>query len=61
VGTKVPLVREGVVLSIFCRYTNSVRMIETMCKCACATVPKRFTIEDRFFSFGEDDYDELCH
>jgi hypothetical protein len=57
VGTNVPLVHEGLVLSIFYRYTGSVRMIEMMCECACAcaTVPERFTVADRFFSFGGDD------
>jgi hypothetical protein len=32
-----------------------VKLLETMCVCACATVPGRFTIVDRFFSSGEDD------
>jgi hypothetical protein len=55
VGTKLPVVHEGLVLFIFCRYTDSVRMIEMMCECASATVPERFTVSDRFISFGEDD------
>jgi hypothetical protein len=58
---KVPLVQEGLVLSIFCGYTYSVRMVEMMCECACATVSERFIVADHFFSFGEDDYDELHH
>jgi hypothetical protein len=36
-------------------------MIQTFVESAFGTVPKRFTIEDRFFSFGEDNLDELHH
>jgi hypothetical protein len=32
-----------------------IKSFETMCECACATVPERFTVADHFFSFGEDD------
>jgi hypothetical protein len=32
-----------------------VRSLEMMCKCACATIPERFIVADRFFSFGEDE------
>jgi hypothetical protein len=38
----------------FCRYTNSVRTIETFVKSALATVSERFAIADHFFSFGDD-------
>jgi hypothetical protein len=30
-------------------------MIETLVESAFATIPERFTIAGRFFSFGEDD------
>jgi hypothetical protein len=36
-----------------------VRMIETFVESAFVTVPKRFTVADHFFSFGEDSYVEL--
>jgi hypothetical protein len=49
------VVHEGLVLSIFCMYNDSVRLIEMMCECACATVSERFTVADHFFSLGEDD------
>jgi hypothetical protein len=32
-----------------------VKSIVTMCECACATLSERFTLADRFFSFGEDE------
>jgi hypothetical protein len=32
-----------------------VKLIVTMCECACATVFERFTLVDHFFSFGEDE------
>jgi hypothetical protein len=38
-----------------------VKLIVTMCQCSCVTVSKRFTLTDCFFSFGEDEYDELHH
>jgi hypothetical protein len=38
-----------------------VKLLETMCECACSTLLERFTVPDHFFSFGEDDYDELHH
>jgi hypothetical protein len=43
------------VCCVFCRYTNSIRMIEMFVESAFATVPERFTEADCFFSFGEDD------
>jgi hypothetical protein len=38
-----------------------VKSIVTMCEYGCATVSERFAIADRFFSFGEDDWNELHH
>jgi hypothetical protein len=35
----------------FCRYTNSVRMIETFVESSLATVSERSTIADHFFFF----------
>jgi hypothetical protein len=32
-----------------------VKSIVMMCECACATVSERFTLVDRFFSFGVDE------
>jgi hypothetical protein len=32
-----------------------IKLLEMMCECACATIPKRFALAYRFFSFGEDD------
>jgi hypothetical protein len=32
-----------------------VKSLETVCECACATVPERFTVADHFFYFGDDD------
>jgi hypothetical protein len=32
-----------------------VKLIVTMCECACATVSERFIVADCFFSSGEDD------
>jgi hypothetical protein len=31
------------------------KLLETICECVCATVSERFTLADRFFSFGVDD------
>jgi hypothetical protein len=38
-----------------------VKLIVMMCECTCATVSEQFTVAYCFFSFGEDDYDELHH
>jgi hypothetical protein len=38
----------------FCRYTNSVRTIETFLDSVLATVSERFAIADCFCLFGED-------
>jgi hypothetical protein len=35
----------------FCRYTNSVRMIEIFIESALTTVSERFAIENHFFFF----------
>jgi hypothetical protein len=32
-----------------------VKLIVTICECACATISERFTLVDRFFSFREDE------
>jgi hypothetical protein len=32
-----------------------VKLIATMCECACAIVFERFTLADCFFYFGEDE------
>jgi hypothetical protein len=32
-----------------------VKLIVTICECACATISERSTLADHFFSFGEDE------
>jgi hypothetical protein len=39
----------GMFNPFFCRYTNSVRTIETFIESVLATVSERFAITDRFF------------
>jgi hypothetical protein len=48
----------GMIYPFFVGTLTCAKSIVTMCECACATVSKRFTLADRFFSFGED---ELHH
>jgi hypothetical protein len=55
VGTKVPLVHEGLVFPSSAGTLTCAKSLETMCDCARATVSERFALADHFFSFGEDD------
>jgi hypothetical protein len=45
----------GMLYSFSAGTLTYIKLILTMCECACATVSERFALADRFFSFGEDE------